>query len=237
MSASHHPASGCSQVRGCAAEVALDVVSGPERAAVMAHLATCGECRVMVDDLARLADELLLLAPAVEPPIGFEGQVVTGLPAAIAAIATGADEAKAAKAPPDRAARHRRSSRRTMASVLAATAVALLMAGAGAATGVALGGSDTRTATAVGPGSAGTARALVYGSDPAWIFVDLEGTGSSEEELIVNAIVDGSARRLGMLRLDRGYGALGARLQVSGSQVDAVTLADRHGETRHYLRL
>lgn len=231
---SQHPASGCSQIRSSVAEAALGIVSGPDRGAVMSHLAGCGECRATVDDLSRLADELLLLAPTEEPPLGFEAQVVLGLPQAIAGL-RGEREGTVPGRPRPPLPPRVRSPRRTLAAILAATAVALLMAGAGAATGLALGRPDTRTATVVGQGSSGTARALVYGKQPAWIFVDLDVPGGGDQHLTVDVIVDGRARRLGELNVVDGYGALGGRLAVDGKVVEAVTIAERAGGIRHYV--
>lgn len=66
----------CEDVQGIAAELALDELTGAERAAALAHLGSCAACRAEVADLAAIADSLLLLAPAVEPPAGFESRVV-----------------------------------------------------------------------------------------------------------------------------------------------------------------
>lgn len=66
-------------VRELAPEIALGIVDGEERAEALRHLSTCAECRRAVDDLADVADELLILAPVQEPPPGFESRVAEGL--------------------------------------------------------------------------------------------------------------------------------------------------------------
>lgn len=66
----------CDQVRALAAELALDELTGTERAAALAHLGSCAACRAEVADLAAVADSLLLLAPHAEPSAGFESRVV-----------------------------------------------------------------------------------------------------------------------------------------------------------------
>jgi hypothetical protein len=63
-------------MRELAADVALDIADGEERAEALRHLATCAECRHQVDQLSEVADELLTLAPAQEPPAGFESRVL-----------------------------------------------------------------------------------------------------------------------------------------------------------------
>jgi hypothetical protein len=69
----------CEELQNLAPEVALGTIDGEERAEALRHLATCGECRRLVDQLATVADELLMLAPVQEPPVGFESRVIDAL--------------------------------------------------------------------------------------------------------------------------------------------------------------
>jgi hypothetical protein len=69
----------CEELHELAPEIALGTVGGEERAEALRHLSTCGECRVLVDRLSQVADELLMLAPEAEPPVGFESRVVEAL--------------------------------------------------------------------------------------------------------------------------------------------------------------
>jgi hypothetical protein len=62
-----------------AAEIALGIADGEERAEALRHLSTCGECRRVVEQLSQVADELLVLAPVQEPPPGFESRVVEAM--------------------------------------------------------------------------------------------------------------------------------------------------------------
>ncbi|MDQ3898330.1 MAG: zf-HC2 domain-containing protein, partial [Actinomycetota bacterium] len=66
----------CAELEELAAELALGTVSGAERAAALDHLAACASCRELVDQLGRVADGMLQLAPVVEPPPGFESKVL-----------------------------------------------------------------------------------------------------------------------------------------------------------------
>jgi anti-sigma-K factor RskA len=71
----------CDELRAMAAEVALGILSGAERADALGHMEHCVGCRVLVEGLAQTGDSLLLLAPEAEPPLGFESGVaarVTG---------------------------------------------------------------------------------------------------------------------------------------------------------------
>jgi hypothetical protein len=69
----------CERMRELAPEIALGIADGEERARALRHLAECGECRRLVEQLSGVTDELLLLAPVEEPPVGFESRVVTAL--------------------------------------------------------------------------------------------------------------------------------------------------------------
>jgi hypothetical protein len=67
---------GCEQVRELAPEFALGIAEGEDRDAVLRHLSGCAGCRRLVSELSSVGDELLLLAPAREPPPGFESRVL-----------------------------------------------------------------------------------------------------------------------------------------------------------------
>jgi hypothetical protein len=70
---------GCEQVRDLAAELALGIAEGEERDAALRHLSGCAGCRRLVSELSSVGDELLQLAPAQEPPAGFESRVLAGI--------------------------------------------------------------------------------------------------------------------------------------------------------------
>jgi hypothetical protein len=69
----------CAELRDIAPELALDVVDGRQRAAALEHLETCHRCRAEVASLTQAAEELLLLAPPVEPSVGFTDRVLAQL--------------------------------------------------------------------------------------------------------------------------------------------------------------
>jgi Putative zinc-finger len=69
----------CDEMRELAPDIALGIADGEDRAEALEHLSTCAECRRLVEQLSQVADELLMLAPAQEPPAGFESRVVQSL--------------------------------------------------------------------------------------------------------------------------------------------------------------
>ena len=73
----------CEELADVAAELALGVLTGRERAMAVAHLTECDACREDVRQLMATGEQLLQLLPAAEPPAGFETRVLArlGLPA------------------------------------------------------------------------------------------------------------------------------------------------------------
>jgi anti-sigma factor RsiW len=53
-------------------ELALGLLDPAEAEPLLAHAAGCPRCQARLDELAALADRLLLVAPEAEPPAGFE---------------------------------------------------------------------------------------------------------------------------------------------------------------------
>jgi hypothetical protein len=79
----------CAELADVAAELALGVLTGRERAMAVAHLDQCDACREDVRQLMATGEQLLELLPPAEPPAGFETRVLArlGLPASAQAPA------------------------------------------------------------------------------------------------------------------------------------------------------
>ncbi|GAB1332230.1 hypothetical protein [Streptomyces sennicomposti] len=69
----------CEKLREIGAELALGVLPGRARAAAVAHLEQCADCREQVRQLTWIGDRLIGLLPAGEPPVGFETRVARAL--------------------------------------------------------------------------------------------------------------------------------------------------------------
>jgi hypothetical protein len=69
----------CAELADVAAELALGVLTGRERAMAVAHLDTCGACREDVRQFMETGEALRELLPPVEPPAGFETRVLARL--------------------------------------------------------------------------------------------------------------------------------------------------------------
>lgn len=212
----------CAEVRELAAELALGIADGEERALVLEHAATCAGCRRELERLAGVADELLALAPEEEAPLGFELGVLRAIE------------------PPASA---RRRPFRRLALVAAVLVTAALTAG-----GMLLGFRDDRRladqyraalehahgyyfgASELRDASGRRAGAVfAYGGDPSWmtIAVDPAFRGTVEEAELVAG--DGGRIPLEGFRLEDGV--WGGALPIGPRQLVAVHLVDRDGRS------
>jgi hypothetical protein len=197
----------CAEFHDSAAELALGVLTGRERAEALTHLDHCEACREHVRQLATIGEEVLGLLPFAEPPAGFETRVMDRLGLSV---------------PAPQPLRHRRrrpvwghefSPRRALAA--AAVVVALL--------GAALGGWGLHASTAPAASSALTSATMiaaadhdnvgevyVYSGDQHWMYmsVDLE----SGNDTVICQLVDsnGHVTTVGSFRLADGYGSWGS---------------------------
>jgi Putative zinc-finger len=210
----------CRTVADLVPELALGIATGEERAHALSHLASCPACRRLLDDMSGVADELLLLGPSHEPPVGFESRVIDRL----------------------EGARRRRWPRVTALSA----AAAVLAAGVGVAGTLfatreerALGSSYARTLAAADgryfsaaplrtAGGGDIGHAFGYEGSPSWLFVTVADPG--RKGVYTVRIVRGARRwDVGTLELRNGLGRWGGVLRHGFHGVDAVELVDARG--------
>jgi hypothetical protein len=122
-----YPDMSCDELAEVAAELALGVLTGRDRAEAVAHLDRCETCREDVRQLMVTSEGLVGLLPEREPPAGFETRVLDRLGMSAPGSSprrAGAGLARpAARVPSPRVPFPRRT--------LAAAAVALAVVGAG----------------------------------------------------------------------------------------------------------
>jgi len=196
----------CAEFHDSAAELALGVLTGRERAEALAHLDHCEACREHVRQLTMTGEQMLGLLPTAEPSAGFETRVMDRLGLA---------------APAPQPVRHRRrrpawghgfSPRRVLAA--AAVVVALLGAALG---GWGLHASTAPTASSLRTGTLVAAndhdhvgQVYVYNGESRWMYmtVDLE----SGNDTVICQLVgpDGHITTVGSFRLADGYGSWGS---------------------------
>jgi anti-sigma-K factor RskA len=215
---------GCAEFADAAAELALGVLTGRERARALAHLDRCDACRENVRQLTVTGEELVGLLPAIEPPAGFETRVMERLGLATPAPA------------PARQLNPARRLSRNLASwvaggwtgsagpgrprrLLAAAAAAVIVAG--------LGGWGLRAATSSPPASPLSSAALLtashqtagtiyfYDSGSRWLYMSVNigpGSGATGNGTVLCQVKgpDGHITTIGSFRLTDGYGYWGS---------------------------
>jgi hypothetical protein len=215
---------GCAEFADAAAELALGVLTGRERARALAHLDRCDACRENVRQLTVTGEELVGLLPAIEPPAGFETRVMERL-----GLATPAPAPARQLSPARRFGRNVADwvaggwmgsagpgrPRRLLAA--AATAVAVIVAG--------LGGWGLRTATSSPPSSPLSSAVLLtashqsagtiyfYDSGSRWLYMSVNlGPGAAQNGTVLCQVEgpDGHITTIGSFRLTDGYGYWGS---------------------------
>ena len=215
----------CAEFHDSAAELALGVLTGRERAEALAHLDHCEACREHVRQLTTTGEELLGLLPTAEPPAGFETRVMDRLGLA---------------APAPQPLRHRRrrpawshefSPRRALAA--AAVVVALLGAALGGwglhATATPASYALTSATMIATDDHSHVGQVFVYNGDPRWMYmsVDME----SGNDTVICQLVDsnGQVTTVGTFRLADGYGSWGAPAWIGNGPPVGARLVTANG--------
>ena len=210
----------CDRTRELAAELALGILDGEQRAQALRHLAECPECRRAVEELTAVADELLMLAPEREPPAGFESRVLARLQ------------------PPPAATRSTRRRRRLLAPLAAAAAAAAIatavvlqttsddrrLADHYRATLAAGHGSSFEAARLRAPGQVPAGVVYAYRGTTSWIFVVVYGPHRGVPYTAELATTSGRRVALPSLRLDPKTGTSGEAIPVDLGTVASVRL-------------
>jgi hypothetical protein len=205
----------CEEVRQLGAEVAVGVADARDRTAVFAHLERCARCRQELRQLSDVADTLAALAPAVEPPAGFESRLLAHLEG----------NARAAT---------RQVSRRRPLWAVAAAVVAVVVGAIGWAIG-----DQSRPAPAVAAGHVVTAQlasahravgqvVIDTGPEP-WISMAVAvGEGDAPVQCRLRTS-DGRVVSAGWFSLSKGYGYWAAPITAPGETLEAAQVSDADG--------
>src|SRR5580700_9724420 len=230
---------GCAEFADAAAELALGVLTGRERAQALAHLDQCEACRENVRQLTVTGEELVGLLPAIEPPAGFETRVMERL-------GLGTPAPAPSPAPARRVSLARRfglkladwtgrggvSYPRRMLSA-AAVAAAVIVAG--------LGGWGLHAATsspAASPLSSATlltathqtaGQIYFYDGSHRWVYMSVDiGSGNGTVICQVEG-PDGHLTTVGSFRLSGGYGYWGSPDPVTNGPLTGARLVTTTG--------
>lgn len=228
---------GCDEIAEPLALLATGALAGDERAAVLRHTATCASCRAELAELARVADGLLLLAPEVEPPAGFESTVIAQISRRRAAARRTASRAS-----------WRWPAGRGVRTVAAAAALVIAMA---TGAGIVWRGTEadrnlatqTRNTLEIANGRylhaarltastgavAGTA--FLYQGDPSWLLLSISGAPTDGPYEVVLVRDDGTRYGAGVCQVANGAGTTAYRLHIPVASIAAIEMTGPSGAT------
>jgi hypothetical protein len=210
----------CQEIQELAAELALGIASGEERARALEHLTSCPQCCSLVQEMSDVSDELLLVAPPLEPPVGFESRMME---------------------------RFRTGFRRKPRLALILAAAALLLAAGAGGTYLAV-RSDVRFAQhyrevfaaaqgeyfASSPlysGKRPRGQIFAYQGSPSWVFLVLDGASTADRYSVRLVTRSGQEIDLGRFHRASGTTSWGRALPVDLHSVWRVELIPNLGTT------
>jgi hypothetical protein len=209
---------GCREFSDVAAELALGVLTGRERAQALAHLDHCASCREEVRQLTATGEGLLGLLPNVEPPAGFEARVMDRLGMSVPAPSPASRTSRLAflgrrparPAPPGQA---RPAGRTRRALALAAVTLAVVAAGLGG-WGLRPGtpapaGAPLSSATLLSASHQAAGKIFVYEGSPRWLYMSVNMPAGNGTVICQVESGDGHITTIGSFRLTDGLGYWG----------------------------
>ncbi|HLI25318.1 MAG TPA: hypothetical protein VKU91_10200 [Acidimicrobiales bacterium] len=230
----------CSQLEDVAAEVALGLLGGTQRAAALDHLQSCSRCQALIDDMATVGDNLLLLAPEVEPPAGFETRALEGrLGPAARPVGNGL------RGGLGRPRARRRIAAAAAAGAAGALAVAAAVGGLVAAGGAGGGGPGFRVkqpaaiaamggksleAAVLTEGSEPMGQVFAYGGRPSWLMMTVDNPGPPTRVMCQLVMTGGSRVDAGTFNVG-SYASWGVALTVDPTRIASVRLVGASGAT------
>ena len=231
----------CAEFADAAAELALGVLTGRERARALAHLDRCETCRENVRQLTVTGEELVGLLPAIEPPAGFETRVMErlglGAPAPVPVRQLSPVRRFGLKLADWIGGGTGRSGVRQPRRILAAAAMAVAVIAAG------LGGWGLHDSTSSPTASALSSATLLtashqtagqiyfYDAGSRWVYMSVN-LGSAGNGTVICQVEgpDGHVTTVGSFRLTGGYGYWGSPDPVTDGQLTGARLVTTTGK-------
>jgi len=222
----------CAEMRDVLPDLALGTLSGDDRASVLDHLGSCPSCAVEAGELSAVVDDILLLAPEIDPPAGFESAVLARM-----------ERMDRAERPVPARPAWRRP--RLLLGALAASLV--LVAGTAVAVAASrgpehgldeqyvqaiqtLGGRELRAAPLKASSQVAWGDAFVYEGHTSWVFVSMRWDAPDGDYRVVLDRSDGPSATVGRLHLVRGEGTAGMTVGDTHT-VTVVRIVDATGRT------
>ena len=216
----------CDEYADNLAELALGILTGRERAATLAHVDACPRCAEELQQLARVSDAVVSIAPGVEPTVGFEVRLFSRM---------GLTETP--PTPSIAPARRRATPLRWVAAsprwalAAAAVVVALVLGlSLGLSSGQRSEGGRHEVATATLTEKGRTVgRVSTYGGANPWMIVTLADSATDGRVTCEVVTANGVTHKVGSFSAKDGYGAWGAPLRVAPQDVRKAEVVSSNG--------
>jgi hypothetical protein len=210
----------CEEFAHVAAELALGVLTGRERARAIAHLDRCDTCREHVRQVSLTGEEMLGLLPSGEPPAGFETRVMGRLGHTTAAQ------------------RPKRTRLMLAAAAVSLAAVACGLGGWGLrgaisapSPGISTAQTTLRSAALLTSAHEPAGKIFLYKGDPRWLYMDVDMDMGADNGTVICQLEasDGRIVTVGSFHLDGGYGSWGSPDPIGAASVTGARLISLNG--------
>ena len=210
----------CEEFAQVAAELALGVLTGRERARAIAHLDRCDTCREHVRQLSLTGEEMLGLLPSGEPPAGFETRVMGRLGHTTAV---------------------QRPERTRLMLAAAAVTLAAVACGLGGwglrgaisapSPGTSTAQTTLRSAALLTSAHQPAGKIFLYKGDPRWLYMDVDMDAGAGNGTVICQLEasDGRIVTVGSFHLDSGYGSWGSPDPIEAASVTGARLTSLNG--------
>jgi Putative zinc-finger len=198
----------CFDVNESAPEFALGILAPEEHESVAAHLRACPACRLEVESMHSVSDQLLDLIPGTEPPLGFDRRVLSRVGS------------------PLKPARRRFR----LIATLAAAAVIAIAATIGADAGRTSHPAPVLASAVLYQGSQAVGQVYVRGGNPPWISMTMHSVGADGKITCEVVGKDGSVTKVGTFGFEYGRGSWSTPDPAIRSGLAGVRLVDDHGD-------
>ena len=232
---------GCHEFSDVAAELALGVLTGRERAQALAHLDRCASCREEVRQLTATGEGLLGLLPSVEPPAGFEARVMDRLGLSAPAPSPAAQAGWLSRVPLLGRKPARRATtgpawlagRTRRALALAAVTLAVVAAGLGG-WGLRPGtpapaGAPLSSATLLSASHQAAGKIFLYEGSSRWLYMSVNMPTGNGTVICQVESGDGQVTTVGSFKLTGGYGYWGSPVPATHGALTGARLVGPDG--------
>jgi hypothetical protein len=231
---------GCRGFSDVAAELALGVLTGRERAQALAHLDHCDACRETVRELTMTGEALVGLLPSAEPSAGFETRVMERIglaapaPSPASRVSWVSRVAHFGRQPASQPAPGQKSQPGRTRRMLAVAAVALAVVAGGLGWGLRSATSSPAStpltsATLLSASHQAAGKIFLYQGSPRWLYMSVDMPSGNGTVICQVRNRDGHVTTVGSFQLASGHGYWGSPVPETYGPLTGARLVTTNG--------